>query len=179
MTEPFVVRRKVERKKLLEALFCVFVLPWAVVIWFTVLREAVGLGVAPGTNKWMVIPIALIFLPIQWTAARNLLDRRDRLVADARGLLWRPWSEAVIPWSEIREVRRRDLWWSQHYVVLDLHHPEKYPATTGLKWSAWANRKAGYGDIAIQTNGTDTDPAALTRVIEQFRQAAAGQGARP
>jgi hypothetical protein len=179
MAEPFIVRRKVEQKKLLEAILGVFALPWAVVIWFLFLCEALGFELPVGTNKWMVIPIAAVFLPIQWTAARALFDRRDRLVADARGVLWRPWSETVIPWAEIRRVRPHTVWGLQHYVILDLHHPQRYPATSGLRWTAWANRKAGYGDVAIQTDGTDTEPAELGRVIEQFRKAAAAPGTRP
>jgi hypothetical protein len=175
-TERFIVQPKLDRDKFPQAFATVVVMPWALVIWFLFLGEALGFPSPPGTNKWMAIPLAVIFLPLQWTFIRNLLDKRERLVADARGVMWRPWSEAVIPWAEIRRVRPVSVF-GRRFVSLDLHHPDAYPATSGLKWTAWANRKAGYGDVSIQTDGTDTDQAALIGVIEQFRQQT--PGARP
>jgi hypothetical protein len=173
--QQFTVRPKLDRDRFPTVAMTVFVMPWALVAWYTFLCEALGFDLPAGTNKWMAIPIAAIFLPIQWAAARALLDRRDRLVADASGIMWRPWSEDVIPWEEIRAVRPVTVF-GRRFVSLDLHHPERYPATTGLKWTAWANRKAGYGDVSIQTDGTDTDQAELAQVIAQFREAAAGPG---
>lgn len=170
-TQRFAVSRKFDRDKAPTALFTLFVIPWGLVIWFLFLGEALGFDLPAGTNKWMVIPIALIFLPMQWIVLRNLFDRRERLVADARGIMWRPWSETAIPWTEIRAVKPRSVWGS-NFVCLDLHHPEDYPATSGLRWTAWGNRKAGYGDVSIQTDGTDTSPAELMSVIEQFRREA-------
>ncbi|MET0272896.1 MAG: STM3941 family protein [Phenylobacterium sp.] len=177
--QTFTVWRKLDRRKVPEALFAVFAIPWGMAIWTLFLGEALGFDLPKGTNKWMFIPIAAVFLPMQWMVIRNLLDRRPLVVVDARGILSRFWSETVIPWAAIRRVRPVTIWGFRRFVSLDLHHPEDYPATTGLKWTAWANRKAGYGDVSIQLDGTDTDQAQLIRVIEQFRNAAASPGVTP
>lgn len=147
------------------AAFWIFAIPWGMAAWFLFLCEWLGLPLPDGTNKWMVIPILLIFVPMQVTVVRNLLDKRERIVIDAQGVLWRHWSEDIIPWSAIERVTRTHAV-TFDYVGLWLDHPERYGATGLKRLLSWHSK---HGDVPIHAKSTGATAEELLAAIGRFR----------
>ncbi|MCR5869886.1 MULTISPECIES: STM3941 family protein [unclassified Sphingomonas] len=91
---------------------------------------------------------------------------RDGLVMeiDARGILWRRWSDQVIPWSAITRAEPRAIR-GQQFLCLWLDAPERYPARSTLGWLASLNKGMGFGDIALAVQGTDQSFQRLLEVV--------------
>ena len=98
----------------------------------------------------------------------NLLGPSEQLRVDHRGVLWRPWSAKLIPWSEIVEVkistvdRYRD-------IVLKLHDPAKYHRTSMSRFFANGGRTFSSRDVHISLLGTDRKFDDAISAINHFR----------
>lgn len=103
---------------------------------------------------------------IGWS--RRLFDKRAQLEIGPSGVRWRPWSDLVIPWSEVRDVTT----WAtggQKFIVLHLNHPERFPGR-GLKaMLASASRSLAGGDIHISLTGTDRGFEDAMAAVTHFR----------
>ncbi len=147
------------------AAFWIFAIPLGTSAWFLFLCEWLGFPLPDGTNKWMVIPILLIFVPMQVAVVRNLLDTRERIVIDGEGVRWRHWSDEIIPWPAIRRVThtRASM---QDYVGLWLDDPARYGATGLKRWLSWHSR---HGDVPIHAKATGATAEELLAAISRFR----------
>lgn len=101
---------------------------------------------------------------------KKFFDERPQLSIDSSGIRWAPWTDQLIPWSEIRDVTT----WSykhQDVIVLHLRNAERFPGK-GLKAKvAGANRMLTGGDIAISLTGSNRSYGDAMSAIERFRQA--------
>jgi len=133
-------------------------------------------GQAPDYNpysKWNVpfiagCSVAGLLGLISIFAVWKFLDTREQLRISPLGIKSIPWSDRMMPWSEVRdvtvgEVKRRK------WIVLHLHHPERYPAQERGLFKR-ARRKPTIGDIAISTSGIDCTFAEAMTAIERFRR---------
>lgn len=146
------------------AAFWIFAIPWGMSAWFLFLGEWLGFTLPDGTDKWMVVPILLIFVPMQVAVLRNLFDKRERIVIDGDGVMWRKWSERVIPWAAIRRVTHTTAA-RQHFVGLWLDDPAKHGATGLKRWLSWHDR---HGDVPIHAPSTGATAEELLAAIGRF-----------
>ena len=97
----------------------------------------------------------------------RLLDRRVRLAIASDGISYRPWGEAIVPWSEIESVRFFEER-AASYVDVRPRQPEVFaarlPALERLNGSvlAWARPR-----FAIDLASLDRDPEAVFALIAQ------------
>jgi hypothetical protein len=86
--------------------------------------------------------------------AKRFFDDRAQVEIGRAGIRVRQWSDAVIPWDEIKAVSV----WSyqrQRHIILHLHRPEAFPGRGIAAKLSRANRMLTGGDIAINLVGTD------------------------
>ncbi|CAN5234632.1 hypothetical protein BH10PSE14_BH10PSE14_38310 [soil metagenome] len=87
-------------------------------------------------------------------AARQLLRTEPVLEIDQAGILWRRWSDQIIPWSAIAAISvlhiRR-----QRSLTLSLFAPENFPGKGLMGLLAGPNRAMPGGDISLNLAGTD------------------------
>jgi len=100
-------------------------------------------------------------------AARQLFRTTPVLEIDEKGILWRRWSDEIIPWNAIRdmsilEIRR------QRSLTLKLVEPERYPGRGLMGLLAGANRAMSGGDISLNVAGTDRRFDELLAAIDRF-----------
>ena len=99
--------------------------------------------------------------------AKRLFEERAQLLIGPNGIVWPPWSDQLIPWSEISDVTT----WSyrgQSAIILHLKEPSRFPGRGLLSTLAGANRKLTGGDISISLTGTDRSYTDAMLAIEQF-----------
>jgi hypothetical protein len=86
--------------------------------------------------------------------ARRFFDHDAQIEIGRAGIRVAQWSDATIPWSEIRRV---SVWsyQSQKNIILHLHRPEAFPGRGIAAKLSRANRMLTGGDIAINLAGTD------------------------
>lgn len=89
---------------------------------------------------------------IAW--AKKLFDKRAQLQIGPSGIRWRPWSDQLIPWAEVRDVTTWEMQ-RQKLIVLHLRDPARFPGRGLNAVSASINRKLAGGDIFISLTGTD------------------------
>ena len=112
--------------------------------------------------------VAIVFFGAAALVGIRQFFRTEPVVEiDARGLLWRRWSDERIPWSafdraEIGEIRR------QRFLSLWLRDPERYRSTSLTGRLAGANKALGFGDISINVTGTDQKFDALAGAINRY-----------
>jgi hypothetical protein len=96
----------------------------------------------------------LLFGVFGLAGVRKFFDASVQLEIGTSGIRWSPWSDRLIPWSEIADVTT---WRSnrQRMIVLRLHHPERFPRRGLAANFAAVNRKLTGGDIAITLTGTN------------------------
>lgn len=133
------------------------------------------IGLAPKPQwewmRWVAVPLmgfAALALIVR------LFDRREQIVVDRNGILWRAWSDDIIPWRAIAGVRVE-----KHYsyaglvyfrhLCLDLHDPAFPPRTNWRGRFFGRGSNPGFGDITISTNGLDRDIDELAAAVERFR----------
>ena len=97
---------------------------------------------------------------------RQLFRTEPVLEINSSGILWRRWSDDRIPWSaivraEIKLVQR------QKFLSLWLRDPERYRSSRLLGKLAGANKAMGFGDIALNLNGTDQSFDAMIDSVSQ------------
>lgn len=86
--------------------------------------------------------------------ARRFFDDSAQVEIGRAGILSAQWSDATIPWSEIRRVSV----WSyqrQRHIILHLHRPEAFPGRGIAAKLSRANRMLTGGDIALNLVGTN------------------------
>lgn len=100
----------------------------------------------------------------------KLFDERSQLLIDSFGVLWIPWSDQLIPWSEIRDVTT----WNykhQRFIVLHLRDATRFPGRGLSSRLAGSNRMLTGGDISISLTGTNRSYGDAMEAIERFRLA--------
>jgi hypothetical protein len=100
---------------------------------------------------------------------RRVLDAGPQLTVSAQGIRWKPWSEDVIPWREIRDVTVWEFR-AQKTIILHLVDAARYPSGTLLGRLAGANRAITGGDIAISLTGLDRSFDEAFAAIREFRR---------
>ncbi|MES2059276.1 MAG: STM3941 family protein [Pseudomonadota bacterium] len=110
---------------------------------------------------------ALFFGACALVGARQLFRSGPVMEIDARGILWRRWSDERIPWSAIARAEAMSLR-RQRFLALWLQDPEQYRSTHLLGRVAGVNKSMGFGDIALSVSGTDRSFADLVAAIERY-----------
>ena len=101
---------------------------------------------------------------------KRIFDDGVQLQIDPSGIRWTPWSDTLIPWSEIAEVST----WSyrrQNLIILHLNDPARFPGRGLGARLAGANRRMTGGDISISLAGTDRNYSDAMSAIDHFRSA--------
>jgi len=133
-------------------------------------------GPAPSSGRYSPEIVAIIgwfsvlfsgFVSL--AAARRVFDSKEELRIGSNGVLWRRWSDDVVPWSEIEDVTSYSVK-RQKFIVLHLRDPDLFPAR-GLVNSLLAsvNRHMTGGDICITLGGTDRSFDEAADAILRFR----------
>lgn len=100
---------------------------------------------------------------------------------DSRGILWRRWSDQVIPWSAIVRAEPYAVY-NQKFLSLWLDAPDRYPARSTLGKLSRMNKGMGFGDIALSMQGTDQSFDRLLDVVGDYlraRDQRVGTGSAP
>lgn len=100
--------------------------------------------------------------------ARKFFDLRVQLQIGPSGIRWLPWSDQLIPWSEIQSVST----WRvkrQKFIVLKLRNPERFPGQGPTTLFAGTNRKLTGGDICISLVGTNRKFKDAMSAVARFR----------
>ena len=134
-------------------------------------------GVVPSSRRYSATLLVVIgwfcivFFSVCGVATfRKIFDERPQLTIDSSGVLWTPWSDRLIPWSEIQDVTT----WShrnQNFIVLHLRNAELFPGKGLNAKLAGANRVLTGGDIAISLTGSNRSYGDAMSAIERFKQA--------
>jgi hypothetical protein len=132
-------------------------------------------GDVPNSSRFGATKVALVgwasiifFGACGIIGIRRLADKDEQLRISSRGIHWKQWSHATIPWSEILDVSV----WSyrrQNSIILVLRRPEHFPSETLLGRFAGMNRALTGGDIAISTTALDRNLDEAMAAIESFR----------
>jgi len=113
--------------------------------------------------------------------ARQLFRTRSVLEIDAQGILWRRWSDQIIPWSAVVRAELRSVY-GQNFLCLWLDAPARYPSRSTLGKLSALNKGMGFGDIALSTQGTDQSFDRLVEVVDAHlasRDHRVGTGSAP
>jgi hypothetical protein len=100
---------------------------------------------------------------------KRLFDESPQLYIGPSGIRWSPWSDQLIPWSEITDVTT----WrvkGQNVILLHLRNPGRFPGRGLGAMLAAANRKLSGGDISISLTGTDRSYDDAMSAIGRFRE---------
>jgi len=133
-------------------------------------------GAAPSSRRY---PAAVI-VGVGWfsvfffglcgvAAVKKFFDDRVQLQVDRSGIRWCPWSDHLIPWSEITDVTT----WSykrQKAIILHLSNPARFPGRGLTAMLAGANRKLTGGDISISLTGTNRTYDEAMSAIARFKE---------
>ena len=119
-------------------------------------------GIAIG---WLCI---LFFGLCGLAIVKRFVDDRALLQIGPSGIQWSPWSDDIIPWSEIKDVTT----WSykgQDTIVLHLNEPSRFPGKGLSGRLRGANRMLTGGDVAISMTGTNRCYDDAMAAIASFR----------
>lgn len=99
----------------------------------------------------------------------QLAKHQTILEVSAAGIRWLDWSDATIPWSEVKDV---SIWTyqGQKAIVIKLVHPELYPGRGLRAFMNGLNRRFTNGDLVISMNPTDRTFAETYAAISSFRE---------
>jgi len=112
-------------------------------------------GPVPGPGREWVGWLSILFFGLCFVAGLpRLFDRRDQIVVDGTGIQWSQWSEATIPWSDIRAIEKREIR-RQKFLCLHLEDPGRFPSATLMGRLGGPNRILGFGNIALAATGTN------------------------
>lgn len=98
---------------------------------------------------------------------RQLFRSEPVLEIDEAGILWRRWSDQVIPWSAIKGM---SIWQfrRQRSLTIKLLDPEDYPGKGLMGLLAGPNRAISGGDISLNIAGTDRRFDEMLAAIDHF-----------
>ena len=102
-------------------------------------------------------------------ALKRLFDNKVQLQIGHSGIRWCPWSDHLIPWSEIIDVTT----WShqrQKIIILHLKDSALFPGRGLAAKLARANRMLTGGHISISLTGTDRSYDDAMSAIAYFRR---------
>jgi hypothetical protein len=99
--------------------------------------------------------------------AAKLRDKSAQLVIDGRGILWRPWSDSVIPWSEVERIEERQIARQTMFAVY-LRDPTLCPPTRWTGKLSARQRGFGMGDMSLTLSGTDRNEQELRDALTRF-----------
>ncbi len=97
----------------------------------------------------------------------RLFQQGVALRIDPQGVWWRQWSDQTIPWSAIERMSVGEIR-HQRFACLFLRDPRAFPSSTVLGKLASANKAMGFGDLALNTTGTDQSFDAMMAAIARF-----------
>ncbi|MGY4397996.1 hypothetical protein ACVWZA_003198 [Sphingomonas sp. UYAg733] len=120
-------------------------------------RLAFGIG-------WLA---ALFFGACALAGARQLLRTGPVMEIDARGILWRRWSDERIPWTAIVRAESKAMG-RQRFLALWLQDPGRYRSGHVLGKLAGANKAMGFGDIALSASGIDRSFEQLVAAFDRY-----------
>ena len=112
----------------------------------------------------VILAPVLVFLA---TRFKLLFATAPSIEISERGLLWRGWSEQLIPWSAVARWKTRSYFGHQQ-ATFWLHDPSRYHSTTVNGLINPANRWLGFGDITFNAGGTNRDFADLAEALTRF-----------
>lgn len=155
-----------------EARFTLRSLAWRLVAWAALAILSVVCALAPGpfadlhiAARILAGACATLFVVVLFVEARRLSSKEPVLRIDERGILWRRWSEQLIPWSEVASLRLFSIQ-RVHFVGLLLRTPERFPSSTILGRSAKANRAFTGCDLCLEVQGTNRRHEELVAAVE-------------
>ena len=99
---------------------------------------------------------------------KDLFGPSEQLRIDAEGLRWKPWSDQIIPWAEITEIRKWEVG-SQRGVDLKLRDPAQYRRAGLLALIANGGRTFSGGDVSICLSGTNRKFDEAMAALARFR----------
>lgn len=129
-----------------------------------------ALPLAPDAPLWARIMGLVIVAPIVVflaTRLKLLIVTAPTLEISPAGLLWRGWSETLIPWSAVARWRTKTYFGHQQ-ATFWLHEPSLYPSSTVNGLINPGNKWLGFGDITLNAGGTNRDFAELAAALTQF-----------
>lgn len=97
----------------------------------------------------------------------RLFDRRPRIVVDTQGVLWRGFSDDVIPWSRIRGWTMQDMVTTK-FICLQVEDPASFRRSGLGSLLGGINRGMSFGDAQINVTGTDRSFDELTDAMRRF-----------
>ena len=113
--------------------------------------------------------LSLVFFGLCGIAlAKKFFDAQVQLQIGPSGVRWYPWSDQLVPWSEIQRVTT----WSvkrQKFIVLHLRNPERFRGRGLTAIFGSANRRMTGGDICISLTGTNRSLDDAMSAIAHFR----------
>jgi len=118
-------------------------------------------------DRWLALEAAITLLAIAAFvgASLRLLDRRESVVLEFRGVLVRDHSDEFIPWGAIARVWPK----GKNLVCISLHDPGRYP---GHGWRRrLALRKPKGADIVIAMRGNEEQFEELLAAFNSWRPA--------
>lgn len=147
----------------------------ALAVWIVTLDRSGGLS-HTGRNAWALpwMPwVGIVFFgSCAVMCARAMLDRRIQVSVGPGGLRYRRWSDAEIPWSEIKSVRLKT-YRGNKIIAVKLRDPSRYPGQGLFGRLAWVNQRVGFGDVTIATSALDHTAAEILAAIEHHRRSPA------
>lgn len=155
MPERLIAHVSIWRTLLLAALSAGFA---AVGVWIVRIEDVLFMQVI----GWLTILIFAVFAGI---GVRQLFRTGPIMEIDSRGILWRRWSDQVIPWHAILRAETRAVR-GQPFLCLWLNAPEHYRSTATLVRLAGLNKGLGFGDVAVTMAGTDQSFQKLIDVVD-------------
>jgi hypothetical protein len=128
--------------------------------------------------RFIAWPAALIGLPLFSIGAvflvKMMLSGAAQIRIDSQGVYWKRWSKAPIPFAAIDHASV-EMIGGNRFLCLHLKEPEHYQAESRfMRATAGANRKMGFGDIAIGTTGLDRSFDDLHAAYQEWARAASG-----
>ncbi|MBX3594947.1 STM3941 family protein [Sphingomonas sp.] len=124
---------------------------------------------------WLILLCAGAGLAV---IVRQMLRTGPVVEVDARGIRWSRWSDEVIPWAAITRIEPQVMG-RQLFLCLWLDQPDRYPCRSLLGRLAWANRRMGFGDIALNMQGLDRSFDDLLAAVEPHWLQRVGTGSAP
>ena len=109
---------------------------------------------------------AVVFAHCTLLLVYRLFDRRDQIVVDHRGIVWRRRSDEPIPWQAISKIEVRSAAFSS-FLCLWLRHPEAFGSQRLAGWLGRLNRTMRYGDIPVTSTGLNRSFDELVQAVAQ------------
>jgi len=155
----------------------------AIGIWFVISpEEAASRRISDPAMVWGFGWFVILFFGAAGLAIFSQLFRTGPVMEiDERGMLWRRWSDQIIPWSAIARTEQRAVY-NQKFLCIWLDRPEQYPTRSRLGKLSGLNKGMGFGDIALSMQGTDQSFKRLVEVVDahlRARDQRVGTGSAP